>query len=390
MDDSLQVSGVDQVRLQFTGRGGEYFRIWIVNLALTIVTLGIYSAWAKVRRLRYIYGHTQLAGHRFSYLADPVRILIGRIIALLLLGAYSLCWNLFPTLAFGTLTVGILLIPAVIVTSMSFTLRNTAYRNVRFRFHRNYREAYRIYLIPALIVLTIAGLFYLLIDPELLRQPQQEQQITRRDLLPLGVWLGVLPLIPWLDFLRCRFLIDHTRFGDLRARFDATVGQFFWLYLKTLGAFIGIAIGVGIGMAAVGGVATVGRPDSVDPATNPAFASGILAGFGTMFLSMLLLSAWFAARRGNLLRNHTRFGDNEVRGTLRARGLLWLNVSNLVLLILTLGLYAPFAQIRMARFFIEHTAVDVNGLETVVAIAEADRSALGEELGEAFDIDLGL
>lgn len=34
---------------EFRGRGGEYFRIWIVNLALSLLTLGIYSAWAKVR-----------------------------------------------------------------------------------------------------------------------------------------------------------------------------------------------------------------------------------------------------------------------------------------------------------------------------------------------------
>jgi uncharacterized membrane protein YjgN (DUF898 family) len=34
---------------QFRGRTDEYFRIWIVNIALTIVTLGIFSAWAKVR-----------------------------------------------------------------------------------------------------------------------------------------------------------------------------------------------------------------------------------------------------------------------------------------------------------------------------------------------------
>jgi len=36
--------------VEFTAGAGEYFRIWIVNLALTIVTLGVYSAWAKVRR----------------------------------------------------------------------------------------------------------------------------------------------------------------------------------------------------------------------------------------------------------------------------------------------------------------------------------------------------
>ena len=42
-------------QLSFTGTGSEYFRIWIVNLLFTILTLGIYSAWAKVRKLRYFY-----------------------------------------------------------------------------------------------------------------------------------------------------------------------------------------------------------------------------------------------------------------------------------------------------------------------------------------------
>lgn len=39
--------------ITFSATGSEYFRIWIVNLLLSIVTLGIYSAWAKVRRNRY-------------------------------------------------------------------------------------------------------------------------------------------------------------------------------------------------------------------------------------------------------------------------------------------------------------------------------------------------
>ena len=42
----------------FTGTSAEYFRIWIVNVALTILTLGVYSAWAKVRTEQYFYGHT--------------------------------------------------------------------------------------------------------------------------------------------------------------------------------------------------------------------------------------------------------------------------------------------------------------------------------------------
>jgi uncharacterized membrane protein YjgN (DUF898 family) len=82
-------SGVEiqQYPVQFHGSAGEYFKIWIVNLALTILTLGIYSAWAKVRSSRYFLGNTELAGYRFGYVADPFYILKGR---LLLVGLFVL------------------------------------------------------------------------------------------------------------------------------------------------------------------------------------------------------------------------------------------------------------------------------------------------------------
>ncbi len=61
--------------LHFSGSGGEYFRLWIVNVCLSIVTFGIYSAWAKVRRNQYFYRHTRLAGAGFDYHGDPKAIL---------------------------------------------------------------------------------------------------------------------------------------------------------------------------------------------------------------------------------------------------------------------------------------------------------------------------
>src|SRR5258705_4823558 len=75
-------------QLRFTGTGASYFGIWIVNLLLTIVTIGIYSAWAKVRRLQYFYRHTELAGSSFDFHRSPIKILIGRLVALVILIAY--------------------------------------------------------------------------------------------------------------------------------------------------------------------------------------------------------------------------------------------------------------------------------------------------------------
>ena len=56
---------------RFTGSGGEYFRIWLVNVLLSIVTLYVYSAWAKVRTNRYFHGNTVLDGSSFEYHARP-------------------------------------------------------------------------------------------------------------------------------------------------------------------------------------------------------------------------------------------------------------------------------------------------------------------------------
>ena len=81
---------------RFHGKSGEYFRIWIVNLILSILTLGIYSAWAKVRTNRYFYGNTRLAGSGFEYHAKPITILKSRLIAVGLLLIYVFIGNMFP------------------------------------------------------------------------------------------------------------------------------------------------------------------------------------------------------------------------------------------------------------------------------------------------------
>ena len=73
----------------FTGKASEYFGIWIVNLLLSLLTLGIYSAWAKVRRKKYFYNNTLIENVGFDYHAKPLSILKGRIIAFVLFALYA-------------------------------------------------------------------------------------------------------------------------------------------------------------------------------------------------------------------------------------------------------------------------------------------------------------
>ncbi|MES2699984.1 MAG: DUF898 family protein, partial [Pseudomonadota bacterium] len=63
--------------IRFTGSGSEYFRIWIVNLLLIVVTLGIYLPWAKVRRLKYFHGNTLVGDEPLGFHGNPRKMLRG-------------------------------------------------------------------------------------------------------------------------------------------------------------------------------------------------------------------------------------------------------------------------------------------------------------------------
>ena len=69
--------------IKFKGQAGEYFGIWIVNLLLTVITIGIYGAWAKVRTKKYFSSNTEIDGHSFGYHATGWQILKGRILVAL-------------------------------------------------------------------------------------------------------------------------------------------------------------------------------------------------------------------------------------------------------------------------------------------------------------------
>lgn len=139
-------------RLEFTGSASEYFRIWIINVFLTVVTLGIYNAWAKVRTRRYFYAHTTLDGHAFDYLANPVAILKGNLIVAAGLILFVVSQQFVPELN-GVVVLGFYAVmPYLIYKSLRFRAHNSAYRNIRMHFHGSVRESYRIYFWWSLLI----------------------------------------------------------------------------------------------------------------------------------------------------------------------------------------------------------------------------------------------
>lgn len=124
---SSNASMTKRHEFSFSGKASEYFGIWIVNLLLSIVTVGIYTAWAKVRRLRYFYGNTWLDGHNFEYHAKPKQILIGWIIVVVVLAGFNLLAEFFPTYAAYALIPYFLILPWLINKALSFNARESPF-----------------------------------------------------------------------------------------------------------------------------------------------------------------------------------------------------------------------------------------------------------------------
>ena len=162
--NNVEMAGPRVLALEFRGNGFEYFKIWIVNVLLTILTLGIYSAWAKVRTNRYFYSNLYLDESNFRYLAQPLTILKGRLIAVAALIAYSFVSVYSPEAGIGLAVLLMIGVPYFVNQSLRFNNRMSAYKNIQFRFRGTYWEAFMVlYIWPILGVLTLGILYPLAI-----------------------------------------------------------------------------------------------------------------------------------------------------------------------------------------------------------------------------------
>jgi uncharacterized membrane protein YjgN (DUF898 family) len=338
-------AGETRYAVEFTASAGEYFRIWIVNLALSILTLGIYSAWAKVRKKRYFYGHTLIDGESFDYRANPLGILKGRIIAVVLFAAYSFGGKISPVLGGIFALVLVFAMPWLIVRSLAFNAHNSAYRNIRFNFRGTYWEPLKLIIGGGLLVIVSLGIGY-----------------------------------PYLKARLVRFAARNHAYGTTSFDLSDITGSYYGVYLKALGLAILSAIVVGIVAAGLG---VKGMRSGV----SGAFVVFMIV----IYATYLLLYAYVHAQTTNVTWNALAIGPLRFESTLRGRDLAGIYLVNILAIIVTLGLATPWAVVRTMRYRAEKiTLVTAGGLADFVATEAGNVSATGEAIGEMFDFDFGL
>ena len=326
------------LRFAFTGHAGEYFRIWIVSLCLSIATLGIYSAWGKVRKKRYLYAHTELDGSSFDYRASPLAILRGRILALLLFGGFALSAHFVPVLQIAFIALLVVLTPMIVVAAARFNARNSTYRNIAFVFDGKIGEAARVFIGGIVIVGVTGGLAY-----------------------------------PWFRARRARYIIAHHGFGATPFAVALETRKFFQTY------FLGALIVVGTAVVAGFGAGGRGAP-----------VTGLLL-LVLVYLSYIVAYAYIRARTLNLMANGTTIGPMRLSSTLRARWLAWIYASNIAAILATVGLATPWATIRVTRYRADNLVARFTApLETYASSPSRSNTATGSEVSDLFDVDVSL
>jgi uncharacterized membrane protein YjgN (DUF898 family) len=340
---------------EFRGSAREYFRIWIVNLALSLVTLGIYSAWASVRTRRYFYANTWLSGSPFEYSAQPLPILRGRLIAVLVFGCYILADRISPWLKLAAFVVVALVLPWLLVRGLAFRARYSSWRGLPFRFEPDFKGAYIWYLAAYVLVIPTLGLIY-----------------------------------PWIKARQQQWLVQHHHYGNSRFDFETDVTDYYIVLFATIGIAILAMLVIAFVIAAVMDVASM-RAVSMDPKRHP--MSFLLTMYAMYLPAYLSIYSYSRSRMLNLLYNGARLADGRLRSTLGFWAMFWIYLSNLVAIIGTIGLAVPWAKVRMVRYRASHMVLETAAdLDAFVAEthAQTDVGALGAEMDGLFSIDIGL
>jgi uncharacterized membrane protein YjgN (DUF898 family) len=321
-----------------------------------VVTLGIYSAWAKVRSLRYFYGTTSLDGTAFEYHGTGMQILKGRLIAFGVLAIYSLLTQFAPLLALIFIPIFFFGLPWVIVKARTFQMRVSSWRNVRFNFHGTYGGAMAAYIGWYLVAAITAGI-----------------------LTPL-----------WIH-KRTQYIVDNTSFGAERFRLAATLGRFFAFCYIAAGIGLAVVIVIAVAIPALMVAGSAGGA-SADPTAALLSAGPMLIVIGLLtFLALFAIVAYYERSFTNAVFDGLELGDHRVRCNLKFGRLFFIYLTNVLGMAVTLGLFYPWARVRMLRYQVESMGFEPSGsLDKLVADNQAASSAIGEEFGEAFDVNFGL
>lgn len=376
--------------LVFSGSSAGYARVWLVNVLLNVLTLGLYTPWARRRTALYFYGHTLVAGSPLEFMAQQRRMVLGFFMVAAVYLAWRLATDTGQDVAASVLTLGVaVLTPWLWASAMRFRLSNTRWRGLRLQFQASWRQVYLASWPVFALALVWLGTGWLLARWLGPASPRQAPPVGVWPVLALALVLSVLCVIR-LEFNYKSLLVKCARIGNQSGRWKPVYGDFVRIWGATVGVFVLCVL------VCVGAVALLGGSLFALIKHHPGAAvlGIVLALAGGLVLLLVASAPARAYREARVFRLvWSNLGVSHIarfKSRLKTRAFVLLRMKNTLLTLLTLGLYRPFMMVSEYRMKLESVTLHVKGgLDQLVGqLAVQEQDGLGDAAAEAVGLDL--
>lgn len=349
----------------FSGRLGEMFKIHIVNIALTIVTLGVYRFWAKTRMRKYLWSHIEVAGDGLEYTGTGKELFLGFLVvfgaiivpifvlpSILVLFIGEVIW--FNTAAGAAQAVVIfLLLPVAIYRARRYRLSRTRWRGIRGALGGKAFSFALKYIAASILQ---------------------------------GITMGLMT--PTARNMTAHYIYNNVQVGDTPLTFDARPGPMYRKYWKAFGLFvvlllllIGLAVELGIGTTTA--TLTSGKA-AFRIGGKVSGALGIAIGVAA-FLTITVPYMWYNACETIYFVGETGLRDLRFALAMSPWGFVGFSIVNALIFVLTLGIGVPWIYKRMLDYFSRRVTV-AGDLAAFSVHQNSDAGPRqGEGLADAFD-----
>jgi len=338
------------------------FKIVLTNFVLTVLTLGIYRFWAKARLRQYLWGHAEIMGDRLEYTGTGKELFLGFLFIFAVI--------LVPMLAFFAF----LDTAMVDAPDLSKVMRDT--------------------LQTVLVIFLIGVAFYRARRYRLTRTHwrgiygNQTGSAFMYGMLALGSYLATSTTLglmwPMCSIWLKTYEMEHTWVGNQQPTFKPKAsklyGPFMIAWVGSIALVIAAFFLIGVGAAAFG----------LDfEGSSEAGVGVVLAAAALIYCSIIPVFAlfmWYRGKAYNHFVSSTRFLGHDITSAITGAGFAWLTVGNAVLMLLSLGLAAPFVYRRYLNYVERTVGLSGDGNFSDLLQGEIGKPGTGEGLADAFDV----
>lgn len=359
----------EQLNFSYVKRPG-LLKLTVVNLLLSIITLGFYRFWAKTNVRKHIWSSVHINGEPLEYTGTGMELFKGFLMVFFCLILPYILAVAAATFVQGPESPIAVALQGAFFLAIYVLWGFAIYKARKFQLSRTNWRGIRGTLVGN--AMTYSLLYF-------------------GSILAKSMSMGWAT--PVMNTVLAEQITNDMRFGDAAFKFKGRAGPLYPTYalcwILTLVAIVAVITIFVVSSTLSSELKSIFSPDAA-PETITEIASYLaLAGIVLFLVFMLvipMLWAIYTAKEMRTFATYTRF--DGVPFTLNATwgSVIRLTIINLLLIVFTLGIAWPFVQQRIVKFFVDRMKLE--GLVDVDRIRQSSAAmpTRGEGLADAFDI----